>query len=143
MTSMSAKNDMNTGKRTADIVGPRLPCVATAKHSLKLLLVSYAPHMLRNESVNIAVILTGDGFTGVQFARDWGRVIALDPDADIELLEAVTFEIRDKLRVAGERETILLTMEDSWSNAIRLSSAKECLTENPADEIETLASQYL
>lgn len=111
--------------------------------TLEFFLVRYVPHTLRNESVDIAVVMTGDGFAEVRSVRDWQRVLALDPDADIELLKGVVRDIHDKLRTGEQRDEILLMMEHAFSNAIRLSPTKGCLTRNPAIEIETLASQYL
>jgi Protein of unknown function (DUF3037) len=110
---------------------------------VKVFLVSYLPHALKDERVDIAVVMIGDGFADVRVAHDWQRVLALDPGADIELLTALMFEIQDKLRMPGQREEMLHKMEDSWSNAVQLSLGKECLTADPAREIETLAAEYL
>ena len=110
---------------------------------VKVFLVSYLPRVLKDERVDIAVVMIGDGFVDVRVAQNWQRVLALDPDADVELLTALTCEIRDKLRVPGQREEMLRKMEHSWSNAVQLSLGKECLTADPASEIETLAAQYL
>jgi len=87
--------------------------------------------------------MVGNGFADVRFVRDWQRVLALDPGADIGLMKGLAHEIRDKLHAGEQREQMLLVMEDSFSNAIQLSPRKGCLTEDPAIEIEALASQYL
>ncbi len=113
------------------------------RHSLKFFVVSYAPTASSEQSVNIAVVIVGDGFADVRFVPNWERVMALDPEADIELLTALASEIRDDLRAADQREDALHRMQDSWSNTIRVSPSKGCLTDNPATEIEILASQYL
>jgi len=110
---------------------------------VKVFLVSYLPHALKEERVDIAVVMIGEGFADMRVARDWQRVLVLDPGADIELLTELTREIRDTLQVPGEREEMLLKMEEYWSNAVRLSVGKGCLTADPASEIETLASEYL
>lgn len=115
----------------------------TEQQVVRVFLVSYAPHLLKDECVNIAVLMVGEGFADARFARDWQRVMAFDPEADIELLTALTGEIRDKLRDIGELEEMLQRMQDSWANAVQLSIAKGCLTGDTATEIETLASQYL
>jgi DUF3037 family protein len=118
-------------------------CAAPKQQMVRVLFVSYQPHPLKDERVNIAVVMIGDGFADVRVQRDWQRVLAIDPGADIELLTALTLEIRDKVRVPGQREEMLLNMKDSWSNAVHLSLGKGCLTADPASEIETLASEYL
>ena len=115
---------------------------APKRHSVKVFLMSYLPHALKDERVNIAVLVIGDGFADMRVARDWNRVLAVDPEADTDLLTALTRDIRDKVR-SGQREEILFTMQDSWSNTVQLSVGKGCLTSDPASEIESLASEYL
>jgi hypothetical protein len=139
----SRTNAKNAEEDTTRPVGGRILGLVTAWRKLEFFLVSYVPHTLRDESINIAVVMIGDGFADVRFVRDWQRVLVLDADADIELLKELACEIRDKLRAGGQREDMLLMMENSFSNAIRLSPRKGCLTEDPTTEIETLASQYL
>jgi hypothetical protein len=88
-------------------------------------------------------VVTGEGFLSVRFVANWNRVLALDPNADIDLLKSLACGLRSEL-LAGERpEEVLLMMEKSFSNALRLSPWRGCLTENPSTEIETLAAQYL
>jgi hypothetical protein len=112
-------------------------------HDIEFCLLTYVPHMLRDEGVNIAVVVVGHGFVDVRFVVDWERVLAIDPDADIDLLKGLVYGIRNEL-LNGERcEEVFFIMEHSCSNALRLSPWKGCLTDNPATEIETLAAQYL
>ncbi len=59
------------------------------------------------------------------------------------MLEALEREIRGQLAEARDRETLLRRLEDSFSNVIQLSPAKGCLAEDPAREIEAMASMYL
>jgi len=42
-----------------------------------------------------------------------------------------------------EREVLLRRLQDSFSNLIQLSPVKGCLAEDPAAEMETMASMYL
>lgn len=134
---------MKTEKQITQSGEGGLLSAAPEQHTVKVFIVSYLPHPVKDERVNIAVVMIGDGFADVRVARDWQRVLAVDPGADIELLSALTLEIRDKVRLPGQREEMLLKMEDSWSNAVQLSLGKGCLTADPASEIETLASEYL
>jgi Protein of unknown function (DUF3037) len=99
--------------------------------------------MLRDESVNIAIVMVGDDFADVRIVCDWQCVLELDPDADILLLKQLACDIREKLRNKEQRKEMLSRMEQSFSNAIQLSPWKGCLTEDPATEIETLAARYL
>ena len=63
-------------------------------------LIRYVPDPVKNEFVNIGVLLraaTGEQ-TVLRFTRDWGRVLCLDPDADTQMLEALEIEIGHRLR---------------------------------------------
>ena len=112
----------------------------THDDEIRYCLVSYAPHMLRDEAVNIAIVVARGDAVSVRFAEDWQeRVRALDPRADIAVLESLRSELKSRDRAAE----LLPTMEDSFSNAIRLSPWKGCLTRDPEKETENLAAQYL
>ena len=63
-------------------------------------LIRYVPDPVKNEFVNIGVLLraaTGEQ-SELRFTRDWGRVLCLDPDADTQMLEALEIEIGHRLR---------------------------------------------
>ncbi len=104
----------------------------------------YTPNIVTGEFVNIAVILfdPSGGFCGVRFVSDWQHVQIFDPDADIEMLEALRRDIEGQFR-SGKGEEILKTMEDSFSNAIQLSPGTTHQVNDPGKEIEKLASRYL
>src|SRR5580658_2367510 len=120
------------------------------RRQLEFFLLRYAPNILNEEFVNIGVVLvepeTAQGrgveerFAEVRFTRDWRRVRRVDPRADVEMLEALEREIRGRLRTTKDREVLLRTMEDSFSNTIQLSPLHTCEVEDPAREIEELAS---
>jgi hypothetical protein len=117
------------------------------KRQLEFFLLRYVPDAVKDEFVNIGVVMTepaanGSGFADVRFTRDWRRVRCLDPEADIEMLEALEREIRSQLGNVHERAVLLRKMEDSFSNLIQVSSTKGCLTEEPAKEIDVLAKLY-
>src|ERR1700733_9908577 len=117
------------------------------KRQLEFFLLRYVPDAVKDEFVNIGVVMTepaanGSGFADVRFTRDWRRVQCLDPEADIEMLEALEREIRGQLGDVHERAVLLRKMEDSFSNLIRVSSTKGCLAEEPAKEIDILANLY-
>ena len=117
------------------------------KRQLEFFLLRYVPDAVKDEFVNIGVVMTepaanGLGFAEVRFTRDWRRVRCLDPDADIEMLEALEREIRSQLSNVRERGVLLRKMEESFSNLIQVSSSKGCLAEEPGKEIELLAKLY-
>jgi len=118
------------------------------RRQLEFFLLRYVPDAVKDEFVNIGVVMVeaganGAGFAEVRFTRDWRRVRCLDPQADLEMLAALEREIRGQLSTTHDREVLLRRLEDSFSNVIQLSPAKACLAENPMHEIEAMASMYL
>ena len=118
------------------------------RKQLEFFLLRYVPDAVKDEFVNIGVVMVepganGGGFAEVRFTRDWRRVRCLDPQADVEMLESLEREIRGQLATTHDRDVLLRRLEDSFSNVIQLSAAKGCLAEDPAREIEAMASIYL
>jgi hypothetical protein len=113
---------------------------------LEFFLLRYVPDAVKDEFVNIGVVMVehgGSGFAEVRFTRDWRRVQCLDPQADVEMLGAMEREIRGQLGSTQDRTVLLKRLEDSFSNVIQLSPAKGCLAEDPVREIESMALMYL
>lgn len=118
------------------------------KRQLEFFLLRYVPDAVKDEFVNIGVVMVeagvnGGGFAEVRFTKDWRRVQCLDPQADVEMLAALEREIRGELATMRDREVLLRRLEDSFSNTIQLSSAKGCVADDPVKEIEAMASIYL
>ena len=115
---------------------------------LEFFLLRYVPDAVKDEFVNIGVVMlepgaNGEGFADVRFTQDWRRVRCLDPQADIEMLEALEPDIRLRLADTHDRVVLVQKLQDSLSNVIQLSSTKACLAEAPAQEIEVLARLYM
>jgi hypothetical protein len=118
------------------------------KRQLEFFLLRYVPSAVRQEFVNIGVLMVEPGangsvFADVRFAKDWRRVQCLDPQADVEVLEATLGEIRAEMGEIRERAQLFRRMEDSFSNLIQLSPASACLAEDATREIETVASMFV
>src|SRR3954463_10895719 len=106
----------------------------------------YVPDAVKNEFVNIGVVLLesdASGFAEVRFARDWQRVRSLDPQADLEYLQALEESVRKQIANAGGREKFLRLMNESFSGRIQLSAPSACITESPERELEELARLYV
>jgi len=117
------------------------------QRQLEFFLLRYVPDAVKDEFVNIGVVMiepsaNGAGFADVRFTRDWRRVRCLDPQVDIEMLEALEHDIRGQLGDVRERGVLLRWLEDSFSNVIQLSPTKGCLANEPAKEMEMLARLY-
>jgi hypothetical protein len=115
---------------------------------LEFFLLRYVPDTVKGEFVNIGVIAkeinaNGAGFFDVRFTRDWRRVRCLDPQIDMDVMGAFEREIREQMGDGNEREILLNRLQDSFSNVLQLTGPQECMTENPAKELETLAATYL
>lgn len=115
---------------------------------LEFFLLRYVPDAVKDEFVNIGVVLVENGapgaaFSDLRFTRDWRRVKCLDPEADIEMLEALEQDLRSRLGEAAGRERILHVLKDSFSGSLQLSPGKACLAESPQEELGKLAALYL
>src|SRR4051812_12879173 len=108
-------------------------------------LLRYVPDAVKNEFVNIGVVLTSpEGDAEFRMTHDWSRVRCVDPAADIDMLQAVETELRERLSAGGEaKATILKKLDDSFSNLLQISESKACLATDTRLEAETLANLYL
>jgi hypothetical protein len=116
------------------------------RRQCEFFLLRYVPDAVKDEFVNVGVVLTesGGGYADVRFTRDWKRVRCLDPEADVEMLEGLEREIKERmLEGGGSQEWLLARMRDTFSNAIQLTPTKAVLADSPQEEIARLAEMYL
>ena len=118
------------------------------QRQVEFFLLRYVPHALRQEFVNIGVVMVEDGangsvFADVRFAKDWRRLRGLDPQVDVDVIEALLREIRQEVGEVRDRAMLLKKLEDQFSNVIQLSAPMRVLAANPAEEIETLAAMFV
>ncbi len=83
----------------------------------------------------------------MRFTRDWSRVRCLDPDADVEMLEALEAEIAERL-AAGVDERVnakpmLEMLEDSLSNSVQMTDDAGTLAESLPAEMEQLLRMFV
>jgi hypothetical protein len=114
---------------------------------MEFFVLRYAPYVVNGEFINIGILLreseeSKEGFCSLIFTSNWQRVQAFDRDADVELLNAILRDLKSKMSTS-ERTTVLQTMLDSFSNTIQLSEWKECVTDDPEEELAKLALRYL
>ena len=115
------------------------------KVQCRFFILRYAPDAVKNEFINVGlVLLPPAGGAQVRFTRDWSRVLCLDPDADVEMLQALENDLRNQLReMNGDHDLILRRIQDSFSNAIQASEPQACLASSAMAEADELARLYL
>jgi hypothetical protein len=109
-------------------------------------LVRYVPDPVKDEFVNIGVVLREAAAQAmvVRFTKDWARVRCVDPDADIEMLEAMETEMRRRLLEEDTETTPLMTtIRDSFSHQLQMTEPKACLAENIAAGMDELMQLYV
>src|SRR5258707_13378473 len=117
----------------------------TDRVQCRFFVLRYAPDAVKNEFINVGlVLLPPAGSAQVRFTRDWSRVLCLDPEADVEMLQALENDLRDQLReMNGDHDLILRRIQDSFSNAIQPSEFQACLAASAVSEADELARLYL
>jgi hypothetical protein len=110
-------------------------------------LIRYVPDPVKNEFVNIGVLLRASGGeqSALRFTRDWGRVRCLDPDADTQMLEAMEIEVGDQLRARAEDHPtpFMVRLQDSLSNGLQMTESKAYLAETFLSGLEDLMRMYV
>ena len=114
-------------------------------------LIRYVPDVVKGEFANIGVVLRAPSREGeaapvaVRFTRDWSRVRCLDPDADVELLEALEGELAALLeqKPAADMKPLLTLLDDSLSNSVQMTAMRGTLAENLPAEMEQLLKMYV
>lgn len=121
--------------------------ILNGRKQCEFFLVRYVPDAVKNEFVNIGVLLREAGRpeqTEVSFTHDWQRVRCVDPDADTAMLEALEGELRRRLRENAEgMQPVMKVIEDSFSNTLQVTEAKACLAESLPAELEQLMRLYV
>ena len=115
------------------------------KLQCRFFVLRYAPDAVKNEFINVGlVLLPPAGGAQVRFTRDWSRVLCLDPEADVEMLQALENDLRNQLReMNGDHDLLLRRIQDSFSNAIQPSEFQACLASSAVAEADELARLYL
>ena len=121
------------------VVPERLQC--------EFYLLRYVPDAVKNEFVNIGVMLREAGraeTTRVRMTRDWSRVRCMDPDVDTALLEAMESELAERVRDGGSgRQPVMTMLEESLSTSVQLSEVRGVLAESMPAEMEQLLRLYV
>jgi len=115
---------------------------------VEFFLLRYVPDTIKEEFINFGLVMhelgtNGSGFADVRFIPDWRRLRCLDPNANVDELESLQRDIRVNIADGSRRGKWLQTLTESCCNMVQISSPRVCRTDQPAEEIETLAKLYL
>ncbi|MGC2404521.1 MAG: DUF3037 domain-containing protein [Acidobacteriaceae bacterium] len=129
------------------------------RRQCKFQLIRYVPDPVKNEFVNIGVVLRAEEQSLLRFTRDWSRARCLDPDVDTQMLEALEIEAGERLRTQTPvqqpilqqpilqqpilQQPILDRFEDSLSNALQITESKAYLAETVLTGLEDLMRLYV
>ncbi len=87
-------------------------------------LIRYVPDVVRNEPLNIGIILYEvDGENpkvAVRMTKDWSRVLCCWPDADIAYLEGMESDIAKMLQSRSEIETSIAYFKRQWTSPLEV-----------------------
>ncbi|HEV2349704.1 MAG TPA: DUF3037 domain-containing protein [Terriglobia bacterium] len=111
-----------------------------------IFLVRYVPDLVRNESVNIGLLLHSrqEQYLGCLFTDDWRRVKRFHPRADLELLRELQPEFEKQIEEhESDLENYLQGIQSSFSNLIQLAEPRTCLLAEPQNEIQSLFARYV
>jgi Protein of unknown function (DUF3037) len=123
-----------------------------ARKQCEFQLIRYVPDPVKNEFVNIGVVLrASEGEqSALRLTRDWARVRCLDPDADTQMLEALEIEIGHRMRSqpvndvrASYVQPVLARLEDTLSNGLQITESKAYLVESFPAGLEELMRLYV
>lgn len=121
---------------------------ANQRHACEFQLIRYVPNPVRDEFVQVGVLLReqdpqgGEPAMELRFTRDWRRLRCLDPDADTSLLEGMESELRNRL--GNDRDGKLKRiLDESLSLNVQMTAPKAYLAESLPAGVEELMRLYV
>jgi hypothetical protein len=115
--------------------------ISTAK--IEYLFIEYLPTIDERRSISIAAVLFDadhmeHGFFNMTFVPLWQtRVRIFDPNADLEILESLLSEIRDRL--LSPLDEMVRQLEDSFSNNIQVTKRRPGPSNSSPQTVESFA----
>jgi len=119
------------------------------KQRLQYFILRYAPNPLSDANAAICVVLYDPtsieaGFCKVGFKPGWkSDILKLGPDADIQVIEATVRDLDHQLTNPETRRQVLEFALGAFSNALRISEPKECLSQNPTQTLNDLVTRLV
>jgi hypothetical protein len=119
------------------------------KHTLRYRILRYTPNLVRDEWVNVGVLLEeAEGprvaVQLIEETSDLARVRRLHPGADEDLLRALPAEFDARLHApAAETGAFLQKLDDTLSNALQFSPQRGLLADDFDAELERLFREHV
>jgi len=105
-------------------------------------IVRYVPNLVRDEWMNIGVLLLDPGgrlhVRVLEEEAHFARLRRLHPAVDVTVLRALAADLDAKAAQAGGGAAVLASLDETLSNALQLSPQKAVLTHNAEAELERL-----
>ncbi|MGH9454381.1 MAG: DUF3037 domain-containing protein [Terriglobia bacterium] len=109
-------------------------------------LVRYAPDSVRNESINIGLLLHSpeERYLGCIFTTDFRRVKRFHSHADLRLLRSLQEHFEAEIdEHDSDLDDYLQLLQNSLSNLIQLTPPRWCFLDDPQTQIEDLFFRYV
>jgi len=114
------------------------------RRQCEFFLIRYVPDPVRNEFVNVGVLLREAGrpeSTILRFTKDWSRVRCMDPEADVAALEGFESELRRRLLEDGQ--PVMKTIADSFSTLLQITESQGCMPESMPAHLDLLMQLFV
>ena len=106
-------------------------------------LIRYVPDSVKNEFVNIGVVLREAALPErpvLRFTQDWTRARCMNPQIDIPYFEELEIDLRQSLL---QQPTLLEQWQASWSTMLQITPLKGCLGEEFKTQLHQLMRLYV
>ncbi len=109
-------------------------------------IIRYVPDMVREEFINIGILivdLSGARPPMVRLTRNWTRLRSLDPDADVETLQALEQDLNLYCAQTSGTDSLMNSIQDSFSNNLQLAPSRGRAAESMDRLAEELMALYV
>ena len=115
-----------------------------ASRAYSFSLIRYVPDIIREEFVNIGVLICDPNDVCapmLRMTRDWTRLLSLDESADIQMLEALETDLSLQLEKDGIKGACLFIegIQESFCNGLQVTQYKS----RSAESMESLAQELM
>jgi len=117
-----------------------------AANTIEYRIVQYVPNVISNWSLSLAVVFTDasnpqDGVCAMSVAASWqAKIRDIDPDCDLNMIEALLSEIQTRLLSRSDRWDMIRQLDESFSNLVQVSDKHTLPSKWRPESVEEFAS---